>query len=100
MKRGMRTDYPTKQLAPDTYVLNDFGFANCYLLLGDEAALLIDCGMGIGDIEGAVRKITDKPLIVVGTHGHVYKKSLFACGQKLCVGRHNASRRGEIRAQT
>lgn len=71
MKRGKRTDYPTKRLAPDTYVLNDFGFANCYLLLGDEAALLIDCGMGIGDIEGAVRKITDKPLIVVGTHGHV-----------------------------
>lgn len=71
MKHTKRTDYPAKQIAPDTYVLNDFGFANCYLLIGDRSALLIDCGMGIGDIEGAVRKITDKPLIVVGTHGHV-----------------------------
>lgn len=72
MKRKIaRTDYPVKQIAPDTYMISDFGFANCYLLVGEEKALLIDCGVGIGDLKGVVEKITDKPLMVVGTHGHV-----------------------------
>lgn len=70
-KGGKRTDFPVKKIAEDTYVISDFGMANCYLAVGEEKALLIDCGTGIGDIKGAVEKITDKPLIVVGTHGHV-----------------------------
>ncbi len=70
-RKTMRTDYPTKEIARDTYIICDFGFANCYLLVGQDRALLIDCGVGIGDMKGAVEKITDKPLVVVGTHGHV-----------------------------
>ena len=53
------------------HMISDFGIANCYLLIGEERALLIDCGLGIGDIKGAVEKITDKPILVVATHGHV-----------------------------
>lgn len=70
-KRVMRMDYPVQEIAKDTYKISDFGIANCYLLVGQEKALLIDCGLGIGDIKGCVEHITDKPLIVVGTHGHV-----------------------------
>ena len=69
--RVMRTDYPIRKIADDTYMISDFGIANCYLLIGEERALLIDCGLGIGDIKGAVEKITDKPILVVATHGHV-----------------------------
>lgn len=69
--RVMRTDYPIREIAEDTYMISDFGIANCYLLIGEERALLIDCGLGIGDIKGAVEKITDKPILVVATHGHV-----------------------------
>lgn len=67
----LRTDYPVQKIAEDTYKISDFGIANCYLLVGEEKALLIDCGLGIGDIKGCVESITDKPLMVVGTHGHV-----------------------------
>ena len=69
--RVMRTDYPIRKIADDTYMISDFGIANCYLLIGEERALLIDCGLGVGDIKGAVEKITDKPITVVATHGHV-----------------------------
>jgi len=41
------------------------------LLVGEEKALLIDTGYGFGDLYGAVCNITDKPLIIVNTHGHV-----------------------------
>lgn len=68
---GKRTDYPVQKIAEDTYMISDFGIANCYLAVGEDKALLIDCGLGIGDLKGAVQKITDKPLLVVGTHGHV-----------------------------
>ena len=72
MKRKvLRTDYPVKKIAENTYMISDFGFANCYLLVGEQKALLIDCGVGIGDLKGAAEKIADKPLVVVGTHGHV-----------------------------
>lgn len=54
--RVMRTDYPIRKIADDTYMISDFGIANCYLLIGEERALLIDCGLGIGDIKGAVEK--------------------------------------------
>lgn len=41
------------------------------LIVGDEKALLIDTGFGIGDYRGYVETLTDKPLIVVNTHGHI-----------------------------
>lgn len=41
------------------------------LIVGSEQALLFDTGYGFGDLAGLVRTITDKPLIVVNSHGHV-----------------------------
>ena len=43
----------------------------CTLVLGTKAALLIDTGYGFGDILNKVRDITDLPLKVINTHGHV-----------------------------
>jgi len=41
-----------------------------YLVLGEEKALLVDTGMGVGDLAGLVRLLTPLPVIVVNTHGH------------------------------
>ena len=42
-----------------------------YLVEGDERAILIDTGCGIGDLKGYVDTLTDKPLKVLLTHGHL-----------------------------
>lgn len=42
-----------------------------YLLIGKEKALLIDTAYGFTDVPAAIKSITDKPLIVVNTHGHL-----------------------------
>lgn len=41
-----------------------------FLLIGNEKAMLIDTGYGEGNIRKEVEEITDKPVIVVNTHGH------------------------------
>jgi hydroxyacylglutathione hydrolase len=41
-----------------------------YLVIGTHRAMLVDTGMGLGDLAGMVRELTDLPLIVVNTHGH------------------------------
>ncbi|MCQ2481039.1 MAG: MBL fold metallo-hydrolase [Clostridia bacterium] len=70
MSKG-RTDIPITEIAPDIYLLDEFTGTNCYLVVGSEKALLIDCGTGLCDFEAVVRNITDLPLTVVATHGHV-----------------------------
>lgn len=41
-----------------------------YLILGQEKALLIDSGMGIGSLRGEVEKVTRLPILLINTHGH------------------------------
>lgn len=41
-----------------------------YLLVGEDKALLIDTGYGFYDLKSVVRSLTQKPLIIVNTHGH------------------------------
>ncbi|MDO4900507.1 MBL fold metallo-hydrolase [Actinomyces sp.] len=42
-----------------------------YLVTGRERALLVDTGYGVGDLAAFVASLTDLPLTVVLTHGHV-----------------------------
>ena len=42
-----------------------------YLITGKNKALLVDTGYGIGDLKGFVDTLTDKPVVVYITHGHV-----------------------------
>jgi glyoxylase-like metal-dependent hydrolase (beta-lactamase superfamily II) len=41
-----------------------------YLVLGTERALLIDTGMGVGDIRAVVEEVTALPVAVVNSHSH------------------------------
>ena len=63
--------FPYAEIAPNTYEIGEFDCASMFLLIGDEKAMLIDTGVGIGDLKGFVRTLTDKPLIVCYTHNHV-----------------------------
>lgn len=63
--------YPMVQFKKNTWEIDEFDVASMFLLVGTEKAMLIDTGIGIGDLRGAVAQITDKPLIVVITHGHI-----------------------------
>lgn len=63
--------YTVEEIKKDIYKISEYTIANCFLVVGDEKALLIDCCTGIGDIKSVVRSITDKPIILVGTHAHI-----------------------------
>lgn len=63
--------YPMVQIDKGTWEIDEFDIASMFLLEGSEKAMLIDTGMGVGDLRGAVEMITDKPLVVVHTHGHI-----------------------------
>lgn len=43
----------------------------CYLIEGSEKALLIDGLTGVGSLKSFVRELTDLPVQIVNTHGHV-----------------------------
>ena len=67
---SLNQHYVAEKIAKDTYKIDESGVANCYLLIGDEKALLIDTGCGAGNLKEAVEKLTKKPLIVAVTHRH------------------------------
>lgn len=62
--------YPISRIAADTYEINEFDCASMFLIVGRERALLIDTGIGLGDLRGFVRAITPLPLDVLLTHNH------------------------------
>lgn len=63
--------YTSEQIYPWLYRINDPLGVSFYLAVGSEKALLYDTGHGTGDINAAVREITEKPLTVVLSHGHI-----------------------------
>jgi glyoxylase-like metal-dependent hydrolase (beta-lactamase superfamily II) len=59
------------ECAPGIYEIDEFDCASCFLVVGEEKALLIDTGVGIGDLRWLVEnELTDKPYEVVATHQH------------------------------
>jgi glyoxylase-like metal-dependent hydrolase (beta-lactamase superfamily II) len=58
------------KISVDTYRISEDGIVNAYLLLGEKKALLIDCGLGIGNIRQCVEEITSLPIDVALTHLH------------------------------
>ena len=58
-----------KEIAPKTWLMSEYKLVNTYLLEGEKAAMLIDGGIGLGNLAADVKKLTDKPVIFVATHG-------------------------------
>ena len=62
--------YRARKINENTYVVDMGGVCYPYLLLGEEKALVIDTGMGQGNLREFFETITDLPMIVTNTHGH------------------------------
>lgn len=66
--------YRIQKINENTFVIEEkslMGQCLCYLLCGSRQALLIDSGTGCGGLEKTTRKLTELPVIVANTHGHV-----------------------------
>lgn len=63
--------FQTETLMPGLTRIWDVAHTAMYLVEGEEKAVLIDTGVGIGQLKAVVDCITDKPLTVLLTHGHV-----------------------------
>ncbi len=59
-----------KQLRPELYLMDEAHESTGYLVIGKDKACLIDTMNGYNDLHKTVREITDKPVIVINTHGH------------------------------
>jgi glyoxylase-like metal-dependent hydrolase (beta-lactamase superfamily II) len=61
---------PIYLIADQTYLISDYKLVNYYLAIGSDKAAVIDTGMGYGPIIDDIKSLTDKPLVVLITHGH------------------------------
>lgn len=55
---------------PGIYLMDEMHHATGYFVIGEEKVLVIDTMNGFTDIMSVIRGITDKPAVVVNTHGH------------------------------
>ena len=63
--------YMPYKITENTWVISFMGGTEyMYLLEGEEKALLIDTGYGVGNLREFVEKLTDKPILVTNTHFH------------------------------
>jgi glyoxylase-like metal-dependent hydrolase (beta-lactamase superfamily II) len=62
--------FTTRLVGPRIWAIDDRTQDTIYLVEEPERALLVDTGWGIGDLPALVRSLTDRPVIVVNTHGH------------------------------
>ena len=63
--------YKVIQLKPNVYHIADPMGVFMTLIVGEEKALLLDTGYGLGNLDKTVAEITDLPVILVNSHGHL-----------------------------
>lgn len=66
----MELELFVKELRPGIYLMDEGHMASGYIVVGDDKVCVIDTMNGFNDLKTEVRKITDKPFIVINTHGH------------------------------
>ena len=68
------TDWFTVEtIDKDTFAISEYRHweeTHCYLICGTEKAVLIDTGLGIGNIKSVVDSLTSLPVMAVTTHVH------------------------------
>lgn len=65
--------FTIEKIDDDTFALSEYKHweeTHSYLLQDKKRALIIDSGLGVGDIKCAVKKITALPVTVATTHVH------------------------------
>lgn len=63
--------YQVEPLLPGLTRIWDVAHTAIYLVEGADKAVLIDTGVGVGDLKAVVESLTTKPVTVLITHGHV-----------------------------
>ncbi len=63
--------FTSERISPSTIRIKAPGMELMYLVEGTEKAALIDTGSGLGFLRAYVETLTDKPISVLLTHGHV-----------------------------
>lgn len=63
--------FNAEKISTSTTKIANLNNVYCYLVEGSQHAVLIDTGMGAGDLKAYVESLTDKPISVILTHGHV-----------------------------
>lgn len=63
--------YRIESVRPGLTRIWDIAHTAIYLVEGIDKAVLIDTGVGVGDLKAVVDGLTDKPITVLLTHGHV-----------------------------
>ena len=58
------------EIAHKTWLINELGCNNMYVLKGTECSLVVDAGMGYCNFREIIESLTDKPYDVVITHAH------------------------------
>lgn len=66
-----RTDYTVEEIRKGIYRISEFDIANCYLIIGEKQAMLIDSGVGVGDLKTVIRSLTNLPIVFAATHAHI-----------------------------
>lgn len=62
---------PYYEFAEGVFEIDEFDCASVFVIVGEERALVLDTGIGIGDLKWVIEhRITDKPYDVVLTHNH------------------------------
>ena len=72
-RQAEREWFTVERLDEQTFAISEYRHweeTHCYLLVGRERSLLIDSGLGIGDISLPVRALTAGPVAAVATHVH------------------------------
>ena len=59
-----------KELLPNIYLLDEAHQCSGYFVVGEDKVCVIDTMNGFNDLKKAVREVTDKPVVLVNTHGH------------------------------
>lgn len=83
--------FTVERMDDDTFALSEYRHweeAHSYLLLGRDRALLIDTGLGVGDLRREVEALTDRPVTVALTH--VHWDHIGGCGQFAAPAVHAA----------
>jgi hydroxyacylglutathione hydrolase len=93
--------FSVKEIFPKVWLIDDHKAVNVYLIEGQDSSLLVDTGTGAADFFSQIKMLTDKPLIIVNTHGHsdhaegnyqfskVYIHSSDSSAARLCASRES-----------